>query len=674
MAITIYLRSTATHVGTLGSHGNFDLETTTGTTSSQSFGANTPRTFVYYSATTFPNLTDWTTGDYTWNVDVTTANANVQLTTVKVSRYDSTLTTEKASGSASPNLTLSTTGLKTGTVSFASPNPAGRAADDRLVLTLTFSKLAGGGLQSINADVNGSGDSRLDTPLIIPVVRDISESSVSISENLDDTETYVKSITESSISASDSIEGTKIPAAPENEVYSVHFVEFPEEVTDSLYVPPPVAVEQVSTTKTHKYDVIGKVTTTKTHKYNVIEQVTSTKTYKYNVLQTITQTKTHKFNLLQQITQTKTHLYNIIQKITRLRTHKYHVEGRVTSTKTHKFDISGAVEQVSTTKTHIFSVLQRITRTRTHLFSLIQQIVRTRTHKFDLAGRITATKTHKFDIITKITKIKTHLYNILIAVSPATTKTHKYSILQLVARTRTHKYNIVGRITTTKTHRYVMGGKVLSNKTHKYDVGLGAVLKELGGSTNAYVRFQDRVQIIDIIADIKNLAISNVEIPVARPPANIAIATVVIAEYSKRLLTAESNHLRHKTISLQILPPIIETIEQKAIAPHIAVEILPLLDKPQLQIQGRLQLANNRDKIYLQSLTQLKQDKKSIIKIASSIMLEQTQPQIKSESNIVIEYTPLNRAHILAPEIMTKQKAKTLKTLINLLSSDHLFE
>src|SRR5215203_283406 len=121
MAITLYYRSTTGHVGTLGTTGNFDLETTTGTTASQSFSANTPRTYVYYSATTFPNLTDWATGDYTWYLDVTTANANVQLTTVKVSRYNSALNSELASGSASPNLTLSTTGLKTGTVSFASP-------------------------------------------------------------------------------------------------------------------------------------------------------------------------------------------------------------------------------------------------------------------------------------------------------------------------------------------------------------------------------------------------------------------------------------------------------------------------------------------------------------------------------------------------------------------------
>src|SRR5687767_2206021 len=252
MAITLYLRNTANHVGTLGSHGNFDLESTTGTTATQSFGANTPRTFVYYSDASIPNKADWETGDYTWYVDVTTANANVQLTSVKVSRYNSALNSELASGSASPNLTLSTTGLKSGTISFASPNPGGRSASDRLVITLSFTKLAGGGTQSVNGDVNGSGDSRIDTPLVIPVVRDISEGSVSVSENLAKQVSYVKPISESSVSVSDSIDRQHTSSAA---LYSVHFVEFPEEVSDSLYVPAPQQVEQVSTTKTHKYNV-----------------------------------------------------------------------------------------------------------------------------------------------------------------------------------------------------------------------------------------------------------------------------------------------------------------------------------------------------------------------------------------------------------------------------------
>ena len=41
---------------------------------------------------------------------------------------------------------------------------------------------------------------------------------------------------------------------------------------------------QVSTTKTHKYDVIGLVSATKTHKYDVIGLVTATKTHKFHTI------------------------------------------------------------------------------------------------------------------------------------------------------------------------------------------------------------------------------------------------------------------------------------------------------------------------------------------------------------------------------------------------------
>ena len=35
--------------------------------------------------------------------------------------------------------------------------------------------------------------------------------------------------------------------------YDVHFVEFPEDVSDSVNVPAPFQLEQVTVTKTHKY-------------------------------------------------------------------------------------------------------------------------------------------------------------------------------------------------------------------------------------------------------------------------------------------------------------------------------------------------------------------------------------------------------------------------------------
>ena len=219
-----------------------------------------------------------------------------------------------------------------------------------------------------------------------------------------------------------------------------------------------------------------------------------------------------------------------------------------------------------------------------------------------------------------------------------------------------------------------MGGKLTITRIHKFSVGSALGLQELGGSTNAFIKFPERVKIIDIVSNIENIVVANIEIIVARPPPNKAIATVVIAEYSSRLLTASAYKPRHRIASKQIIPPIIDTIDNVAVAPHIAIEILEAGKDSQtrIQLESVVQLSQqHQPSIHVSSLTQMKQDNKTKIKIASSIMLEQTQPQIKSQSQLEIPATP---RPIVAPEIMTKQKAKTLKTLINLLSSDHLFE
>jgi hypothetical protein len=450
-------------------------------------------------------------------------------------------------------------------------------------------------------------------------------------------------------------------------------------------------LQQIVQTRTHKYNIIGKITATKTHVFSVIARVTTTKTHKYNILQQITRTRTHKFDIsssiievtttkthkfnvtsaFEQVTTTKTHKYNVIAKITKTKTHVFSVLQQVLTSKTHKYNV---LQRVLTTKTHVFSVIARVLTSKTHIYNIIQQIVRTRTHKYNVIGKIVVIKTHKFNIITKITQTRTHKFNITIAVSPARTRTHKFSILALVTRTRTHKYNIIGRIVRTRTHKYNMGGKVLLTKRHRYDVGFGGLLQELGGSTNAFVRFQDRVQIIDIIADIQNKVFANVEIPVSKPPANIAIGVVAIAEYASSIFlskTASTEQiLKHRIASQQILPPIIEVIENRVKCDHIAIEILPL-DRLRLLVHSHISIGKLANTI-LYGQTQIKPSDKTKIKIASATMLQQTQETIVgSEALLEIQAFP---RPVITEEIMSRQKAKILKTLINLLSSDHLFE
>jgi hypothetical protein len=435
-------------------------------------------------------------------------------------------------------------------------------------------------------------------------------------------------------------------------------------------------LQQVSTTKTHKYNVVGKVTALKTHVFSVLEQIATTKTHKYNIIGKITTTKTHLFSVIAPVFTNKTHKYDVIGKITTNKTHKYNLAGKVTTTKTHKFDIAGVLTQVTATKTHVFSVIGKITRTRTHKFSILEQIILNKTHKFNLVSKVTQTKSHKFNLLQKITKTTQHLFTLLNAVSPAATKTHKFSILQLAARTRTHKYNVVGRITTTKTHKYSMGGKVLVSKTHRYDVGSGVVLKELGGSTNAYVRFPERVQIIDIISDINNRVYANIEVVTPYPPSNLAIGFVQIKSYADlykdRSIRSASVISEIVVRSDSILPPVIDSIECLAVAPHIAIEIFEPESNTKIECRSLLLLQQKQAICHVSSQTQIKESEKTKIKIASATMLQQTQlTRIASKAQLEMLVIP---KPIIAPEIMTKEKHKILKTLVSLLSSDHLFE
>ena len=172
-----------------------------------------------------------------------------------------------------------------------------------------------------------------------------------------------------------------------------------------------------------------------------------------------------------------------------------------------------------------------------------------------------------------------------------------------------------------------MGGKVILTKTHRFGVGSAFGELELGGSTFANIRFQDRVRIINIIADINNIAIANVEIPVARPPANTAIAVVGIAEYSSRLLTASVHRPRHRVASTLITPQVIDTIDNVAVCPYIGIEVLPLQKTAQFQLRSYLQLPQHKYQ-NLSGHTQLAQNEKTKIRIASATMLQQTQETV----------------------------------------------
>lgn len=434
-------------------------------------------------------------------------------------------------------------------------------------------------------------------------------------------------------------------------------------------------VETVSTIKTHVFNILEQITAPKTHKFNVIQEIEAQKTHVFSVLERLSVSKTHIFNILEAVTLTKTHKYNIIGKVTATKTHVYDVDSAifaVSTTKTHKYDINAATTPVSTTKTHIFDILQRISTLKTHEYNILQGAVKTKTHKFNIITQITRTKTHKFNIIAKLTVTKSHIYNILQKITTVT-KTHRYNIVNLVGpRTRTHKYNVIGRITTTKTHKYGLGGKVVSQKSHRYQLG-AIVFRELGGSTHALIRFPERVTVIDILGDINNKVVANIEISPIHQQKNIVTAVVQISEYPFNILTAETHKPRHRIASSLILPPIIDTIENRVVAPYIGIQSIESTPESQIRLKSALRLEKTPNpSFYVTSKTQIRQDEKTIIKVSGALSLKDKDRVVSTASIMISPNLQLNK--IVIPEIMSLETEQTIKTLIHLLKSDEIFE
>lgn len=244
----------------------------------------------------------------------------------------------------------------------------------------------------------------------------------------------------------------------------------------------------VSTTKTHKYNIIQQISAVnKTHKYNIVGKVTNSKTHKFHILNAISTSKTHKYDIFKIVTLTKTHIYSIVSSVLSTKTHLYNILNAVvpTATKTHLYNVVSTVS-VSTTKTHKYNVVASISVSKTHLYNVISAVLPTKTHKYNVISLTSTTKTHKYNVLITVSTTKTHKYHVTNIISPApATKTHKYTILNTVSTAtkthlwhilqfatadKTHLYNVIAIAATTKTHKYNVEGLISTTKTHKYNV------------------------------------------------------------------------------------------------------------------------------------------------------------------------------------------------------------
>src|SRR5688572_26933059 len=228
--------TTTTIVGSIQN----DMTLATGTGATLTYGRSNAGTVLRIWGTDGLGITDWDGGTYTWRYRVTTANTNYNITLVRLIRYGSNGTTEKAvKSSGAISVSCGTTGVKSNTIVWndGTQNPAGRASDDRFAIEFTLTTSACG-TQNIGVGTNlGSTNDEISTPLIIPqnFTGPITESSISVSEEIATILGAIREISETAVEEDDSVSGTHTPSGPSVINYFVSCVEFPEVVIDSLF-------------------------------------------------------------------------------------------------------------------------------------------------------------------------------------------------------------------------------------------------------------------------------------------------------------------------------------------------------------------------------------------------------------------------------------------------------
>lgn len=169
MAITLYANNPATPYG-VGGNINTNIETVSDGVAATFFPSTsaTNSDNWFYAASTMPGVLDWPTGNYTWYVDVTTANSNVVLQQVIVRRDTSSLafTPFASVSSGTLNTAVSSTGIMTGSVNVTSAiNATGRASTDRLTMQIIWARSASAmNTQGFQYRVGLTTATRFDTP------------------------------------------------------------------------------------------------------------------------------------------------------------------------------------------------------------------------------------------------------------------------------------------------------------------------------------------------------------------------------------------------------------------------------------------------------------------------------------------------------------------------------
>lgn len=244
------------------------------------------------------------------------------------------------------------------------------------------------------------------------------------------------------------------------------------------------ALEAVSQTSIHKYNMLQYVAPTTIQKYNLraylsqtsIQKYTlrnfvaiTTAIQKYNLRQFVPQTIINKYNLRQYIPQTNIHKYNLRKLIASLTIHKYNLRRFIAESSVQKYNLR--VFTAITTNINKYNLRHYLSQTTIQKYNLRHFLSQTNIQKYNLRHYLSQASIQKYNLRQLIAQTSIHKYTIIQIATVIATNIHKYNLRQYVPQTLIQKYHLRNFVAITASiQKYNLIQNIIQNTIQKYNL------------------------------------------------------------------------------------------------------------------------------------------------------------------------------------------------------------
>lgn len=234
------------------------------------------------------------------------------------------------------------------------------------------------------------------------------------------------------------------------------------------------------------YQITQAVTRTKTFKHNIDQETTKTASFIYDVtvpmltakafnlvydimVEIESQPKTLNYDIIAQITKSTNLLfdiYNAVMAAIKTATLVYNVDKTMTVSRAMRYDVTVRVDK---TIRLIFDLLQKVVDRTVFRYSMESQVTKTRTFRFNVTNELRTESAFIFNVLNTVATENELLFNIL-ASRTKQLKT-RYAIQHEVSKTRTLRHNISQLIESTgRTMNWDLLQETDKSSTIRYDI------------------------------------------------------------------------------------------------------------------------------------------------------------------------------------------------------------